>query len=101
MDTSSTTKTSNNLVGPVLRMVEDVDAIISAIREDNPDKEIEVIYRAAYVRVQADGYLRVTRDTIERHIGRSFPLYELEKMLSSFAGRIKTSTDDIVWKYGA
>ena len=91
---------TNNLVGPVLRMVEDVDAIVRAIEEDNPDREIEVIDRGAYVRVQADGYLRVTRATIERQVGRPYLMRELEMILSSFAGRIRTSTDDIVWQFG-
>lgn len=91
---------TKSMVGPVLRMVEDVDAIVHAIEEDNPGKEIEVIDRGSYVRVQTEGYMKVTRATIERHIGRSFPLRELEMMLSSFAGRIYTSSDEIVWKYG-
>lgn len=88
-----------NAVGPVLRMVDDVDAIVRAIEEDNPDTKIEVIDRGAYVRVQAEGYLKVTRATIERHVGRPFEMRELEAVLSSFAGRIQTSSDEIVWKY--
>ncbi|MFZ0190396.1 MAG: MmoB/DmpM family protein [Streptosporangiaceae bacterium] len=41
-----------NPVGPVLRMSDEVEQIIAAIEDDNPDTHIEVIDRGAYVRVQ-------------------------------------------------
>lgn len=89
-----------NAVGPVFRMTADVDALIRAIEEDNPSAEIEVIDRGAYVRIQAREFLKVTRATIERHVGRPFPMHEMEIMLSSFAGRIRTTSDEIVWEDG-
>jgi toluene monooxygenase system protein D len=88
-----------NAVGPVLRMSEDVEAIIRAIEEDNAGTEIEVIDRGAYVRVQAEGRLQVTRASIERHIGRAFEMRELEPIMSAFAGRIDTTSDKVVWEY--
>jgi toluene monooxygenase system protein D len=88
-----------NLVGPVLRMVDEVDAVVRAIVEDNPDREIEVIDRGAYIRVQAERCLRVSRATIERHIGRPYQMRELEQMLASFAGRISTTSDEVTWQY--
>ena len=69
-----------NAVGPVLRMSDDIDAIIAAIEEDNPDTEIEVIDRGAYVRIQAEQRMKVTRASIERHIGRTFEMRQLEPM---------------------
>jgi toluene monooxygenase system protein D len=99
LDQANQAREPRNLVGPILRMVEELDAVVDAIKDDNPDKEVEIIDRDAYVRVQAEGYLRVTRATIERHLGRPFPLYELETMLSSFAGRIEMTSDAVSWRY--
>jgi toluene monooxygenase system protein D len=90
---------SANLVGPVLRMVDEVDAVVRAIVEDNPDSDIEVIDRGAYIRVQAERCLRVSRESIERHIGRPYQMRELEQMLASFAGRITTTSEEVVWRY--
>ena len=84
-------------VGPVLRMCDEVDFVIDAIRDDNPDREVEVIDRGSYVRVQADGYLLVTEDSLKNHLGDGFEIGSLEGMLSSFAGRIKTASDQIEW----
>ena len=88
-----------NAVGPVLRMSEDVDAIIAAIEDDNPDTVIEVIDRGAYVRIQAEQQMKVTRASIERHIGRTFEMRQLEPMMSAFAGRIETTSDAILWSF--
>jgi toluene monooxygenase system protein D len=91
--------TTANLVGPVLRMVDEVDAVVRAIVEDNPDREIELIDRGAYIRVQAEGCLRVSRESIERQIGRPYQMRELEQILASFAGRIVMSSEEVIWRY--
>jgi toluene monooxygenase system protein D len=88
-----------NAVGPVLRMSDDIEAIIAAIEDDNPGTEIEVIDRGAYVRIQAEQRMKVTRASIERHIGRTFEMRQLEPMMSAFAGRIETTSEAIVWSY--
>ena len=88
-----------NAVGPVLRMSDDVEAIIAAIEEDNPSTVIEVIDRGAYVRIQAEQRLKVTRASIEKHIGRPFEMRQLEPMMSAFAGRIDTTSDAILWSF--
>jgi toluene monooxygenase system protein D len=90
-----------NPVGPVLRMCDEVDLVIDAIREDNPDADVDVIDRGAYVRVQAEDYLLVTEETLQRHLGPSFRIHSLEQMLTAFAGRIQTSSDQIEWHLGA
>jgi toluene monooxygenase system protein D len=87
----------DNPVGPILRMCEEVEPVIDAIREDNPDVDIEVIDRGAYVRVQAENYLRVTEATLQRHLGPAFQIRSVEGMLTAFAGRIKTASDQIEW----
>lgn len=88
-----------NAVGPVLRMSEGIEAIIAAIKEDNPATEIEVIDRGAYVRIQAQQRMKVTRASIERHMGRPFEMRQLEPMMSAFAGRIETTSDAILWSF--
>jgi len=87
----------NNLVGPVLRMSDDIDGIISAIREDNPDKEIEVTDQGAYVRIQAENRLELKKATVEKSLYRDYEMRELETILSAFAGRLETTTESFVW----
>jgi toluene monooxygenase system protein D len=87
-----------NAVGPVLRMGDNVELVLRAIQEDNPDGGIEIIDRGSYVRVQRSNYLVLTRASLERHLGPGFKMHQVESMMSSFAGRIRTSTDQIVWQ---
>ena len=89
----------DNAVGPVLRMCDGVEGVIRAIEEDNPGVPLEVIDRGAYVRVQASGFLRVKRASIERNIGYAFEMRQLESMLSAFAGRISFTTDEMSWQH--
>jgi toluene monooxygenase system protein D len=84
-------------VGPVLRMCDEIELVIQAIVEDNPDREIEVIGSGSYVRVQTRGFMRVTLDSLQRNVGRTFQMRQLGAMLSSFAGRIATTSDEITW----
>ncbi len=88
-----------NAVGPVLRMSEEIEAILAAIEDDNPGTAIEVIDRGAYVRIQAEQQLKVTRASIERHIGRPFEMRQLEPLMSAFAGRIETTSEAFLWSY--
>lgn len=87
-----------NAVGPVLRMCDEVDSVVAAIEEDNPGQEITVVDRGAYVRVHTQYRMVVTEATLKRHLGESFHIRSLEGMLSSFAGRIRTSSDNIIWE---
>jgi toluene monooxygenase system protein D len=91
----------DNPVGPILRMSDEVENVIDAIRDDNPDREVEVIDRGAYVRIQADDYLLVTEESLQRHLGTDFRIRSLEAMLTAFAGRIETRSDRIEWHLAA
>jgi toluene monooxygenase system protein D len=91
----------DDAVGPVLRMCEEVELVIQSIVEDNPGKEIQVIDSGAYVRVQARGFLRVTIAALQRNLGGSFEMRQLGAMMSAFAGRIETSSDEFKWTLGA
>jgi toluene monooxygenase system protein D len=85
-------------VGPVMRMSDDIEAIIAAIVDDNPGQEISVVDLGAYTRVSGEGELRVTRESIERHLGRDFEMRELEGLMSAFAGRIDMTSQEVRWR---
>lgn len=87
------------LVGPILRGmdVDLIDAVIEAIEIDNPGSEVVVDDQGGYVRIGVDRRCRLSRASLEEVLGRSFPLSELEPALSSFAGRVRTADDEIVW----
>jgi toluene monooxygenase system protein D len=85
-------------VGPVLRMSDDVDAIVAAIVDDNPGQQVTVVDLGAYTRVSGDGELWVTRESIERHLGRDFMMCQLEGLMSAFAGRIAMTSDEVRWR---
>ena len=84
-------------VGPVLRMCDEVELVVRAIEDDNPAGSVEIMDYGAYVRVQRPGVLRLTRASLERHVGVGFRMSQLESIMSAFAGRIRTSSDEVVW----
>ena len=82
-----------NMVGPVLRVGEVADAVLEALKEDNPGKEFVVEDRIAYVRVETEGECVVRAETVAEVLGRPFKIAELEVNLTSFSGRIETTDD--------
>ena len=89
----------NNRVGPVLRASGITAAVIEAAQEDNPDKDIRVDDKVAYVRIDCEGELILRRATLEAALGRPFKMSELEVNLGSFAGRIETADDQVRFYY--
>jgi toluene monooxygenase system protein D len=90
-----------NPVGPVLRMGDEVEQIIAAIRDDNPGTELEVIDRGAYVRVQGEGQITVTQETLRRYLGAGYEIRSFEGIMSAFSGRAITTSDAITWQSAA
>ncbi len=82
-----------NPVGPILRMGDEVEQVIAAIEDDNPDTDIEVIDRGAYVRVQGEDRITVTEQTLRRYLGADFEIASFGAMMSAFSGRAITSSD--------
>jgi toluene monooxygenase system protein D len=78
-------------------MCDDLEFVIRAIQEDNPSESLEVVDRGAYVRVQRAGLLKLTRASLQRHLGADFEISRLESIITAFAGRIRTSSDEVVW----
>ena len=75
-----------NPVGPILRMGDEVEQVIAAIEDDNPDTDIEVIDRGAYVRVQGEDRITVTEQTLRRYLGADFEIASFGTMMSAFSG---------------
>jgi toluene monooxygenase system protein D len=88
----------NNAVGPILRMGDEIDQVIAAIEDDNPDTDIEVIDRGSYVRVQGENRLVLTERTLQAYLGQEYAIRSIETMMPSFAGRIITTSDSITWE---
>lgn len=86
-------------VGPILRAGEVADAVIDAIADDNPGKQVLVVDRGDYLRINTSRECRLTRASLEKHLGRDFALVRLEIEMPSFAGRIRTSAAEYVWFY--
>lgn len=86
-----------NLAGPLLRGGEISVVAVDAIIEDNPDKEVLVDDHRTYVRVEAEGGLVIRRATMERLLGRSFPMQELEVWLTGYSGQIETHDEYMRW----
>ena len=88
-----------NLVGPVLRVGDLADAVVRAIEEDNPGKQVRIVDRGDYVRIHTEQMCRLTRETLERLLGHAYDLRLLEIDMPSFSGRLKTRDDEYVWYY--
>ena len=87
-----------NPVGPVLRMGDEVELIIAAIREDNPGTDIEVVDCGAYIRVHGENQITVTEQTLRRYLGADYEIRSFGAIMSAFSGRAITTSDSITWQ---
>ena len=85
-------------VGPILRMGDHVEDVIAAIEDDNPGRDIEVIDRGSYVRIQTPTRMRLSLDTLRDYLGPDYEMALFSSMMPSFAGRMVTSSDELVWE---
>jgi hypothetical protein len=88
-----------NWVGPVLRVGDLAESVASAIAEDNPGKRICIVDRGDYVRIHTEQKCRLTKKTLEQHLGHPYELRLLEIEMPSFSGRLETHADEYVWYY--
>jgi MmoB/DmpM family len=91
----------DNMVGPVMRSGSLAEAVIDAVADDNPEQEVHVFDRGDYVRIHTERNCRLTKASIEKHLGRSFELALLEAEMPSFKGRMESSTGEMRWFYNA
>lgn len=85
----------SNGVGPVLRAGELADVIVEAIHQDNPDSDVSVVDKRAYLRVQIPDECVVRRATVEKLLRRPFVMQEIEPILASFSGQIEATENYI------
>lgn len=91
----------DNPVGPIMQHGDVAEAVKEAAVLDNEGRNVEVVDRGSYVRIQVDGgECILRRATIEEELGRPFRMSELELNMSSFVGRIDTGTDAIRFYLG-
>jgi hypothetical protein len=86
-------------VGPVMRSGDLADAVIDAVAEDNPDRDVYVTDRGDYLHIHTLNDCRLTRASLERNLGRSYDLSMLEIEMPSFAGRMQTSDREYRWYF--
>lgn len=99
LEMESDAETAHDLVGPVIRAGNLAEAVIEAIAEDNPGKDVLVLDRNDYVRIHTVGQCRLTLASLERSLGHPYQLAALEIEMPSFKGRLKTRTDEYTWFY--
>ncbi len=99
LETEDIESAGQNLVGPVIRAGSLAEAIIDAIADDNPGRDVVVVDRDDYVRIHTVRTCRLTRASLERHLGQPVQLAALEIDMPSFKGRLRTRTDEYVWFY--
>lgn len=72
-----------------------VDHVLCAIRDDNPDVELQVVDQGERVQIWARGMLQVTADTLAWHAGHAFGAAELRSMIVSYRGTLDFSDDQM------
>ena len=88
--------TTRRRAGPDLFAGDVGQAVIEALREDNP--ELEVRDWGAYLRASAPERCVLRRATVERRLGGPFTLPgDLERIMPSCRGRISIAQDEVVW----
>jgi hypothetical protein len=85
-------------VGPVLEAGETASAVIAAITALNPGTRIED--RGAYLRVLVEGRCVLTREAVERVLGRPFHIpADLEAAMPAFKGKLELGEGRAVWSF--
>ena len=85
--------------GPILRNSEMTQAIVEAMEEDNPSKQMIIADHNGYMRVEAEDGLILRRETVEAVLGRKFRMQELELIMSAFSGQIEMTTEYARWYF--
>ena len=99
LETDDVTSLGPDLVGPVIRSGPLAEAVIDAVADDNPGSDVIVVDRDDYVRIHTAHSCRLTRASLERHLGQPIQLAALEIDMPSFTGRLRTRVEEYVWYY--
>lgn len=84
-------------VGPIMRSGDIAEAVIDAVEQDNPGRDVFVTDRGDYMHIHTLMDCRLTRASLELCLGRNFDLAMLEIEMPSFAGRMQTSDREYRW----
>tara|TARA_B110000211_G_C14072509_1_gene550564 strand:+ start:438 stop:707 length:270 start_codon:yes stop_codon:yes gene_type:complete len=76
-----------------LQANEETRPIIEAIEIDNPTARVNI--EPAMVKIDADNFLIIKRETIEEQIGREYDLEELQINLISLSGNVSEDEDTL------
>lgn len=82
-----------------LQANEETRPIIEAIEIDNP--EAVVNREPAMVKIDAENYLVIRRETIEEQLGREFDLQELHVNLITLSGNVSEDEDTISLRWNS
>ena len=66
--------------------------IVEAIEEDNPDAT--VIYQPAMIRIENEGRLVISRETVEEKMGRDWEVQALHVNLITLGGNVDETDDE-------
>ncbi len=67
--------------------------IVEAIEEDNP--EVSIQYMPALIRVEADNFMAIKRETVEEKLGRDWDVQELHLNLITLAGNVDEDDEQL------
>ncbi|PCI57975.1 MAG: monooxygenase [Gammaproteobacteria bacterium] len=76
-----------------LQANEETRPIIEAIQIDNPKAIVNI--EPAMVKIDAENFLIIKRETIEEQIGREYDLEELQINLISLSGNVNEDEDTL------
>jgi toluene monooxygenase system protein D len=99
LDVDDTEPFGPDFVGPVVRSGTMAEAVIDAVADDNPGRDVLVVDRDDYVRIHTARECRLTQASLQKHLGQPYQLAALEIDMPSFKGRLRTRTDEYVWFY--
>lgn len=87
-----TTQTKAREVRMELMAGEEADAIARAIEETNPAATVE--YYPGLTVIRAPGRILITREAVERELGRPFNLRDIQTLMAAYYGYWKDTSSD-------
>ncbi|HVZ89024.1 MAG TPA: MmoB/DmpM family protein [Polyangia bacterium] len=88
-----------NEVGPVLMAGRIADAVVAVVRRQNAGARISP--RGSYVRIAVAHRCEIEARAVAELLGEPFRIpQDLERVMTSFCGRLRLSEDRAVWETG-
>lgn len=90
------TEQRTRYVGPIISDSRIAEAVARAIATDNGEPPV-LEDRGGYVRIGLPATCRLTHASLVEELGEDMPLSGLERVMPSFAGRIRVTDEEITW----